>query len=74
MAFLKIVSTRLSVFSEAKGMLPEKQCGFHPHVSTTDIIFTVRRLQELAKKARVPLSLSSIDLQKAYGSVDCTLL
>ena len=35
---------------------------------------TVRRLQELGRKARVPLSLCFIDLQKAYDSVDRTLL
>ena len=37
-------------------------------------MFAVRRLQELARKARVPLFLCVIDLQKAYGSVDRTLI
>ena len=39
-----------------------------------DMMSTVRRLQELGRKARVPLSLCFIDLQKAYDSVDRTLL
>ena len=38
------------------------------------MMFTVRRLQELGRKARVPLFPYFIDLQKAYDSVDRTLL
>ena len=71
---LKIVATRLSAYCEARNLLPEKQCGFRPHRSTTDIMFAVRRLQEFGRKVRVPLFLCFIDLQKAYDSVDHTLL
>ena len=71
---LKIVATRLSAYCEARNFLPEEQCGFRPHRSTTDMMFVVRRLQELRRKARVPLFLCFIDLQKAYDSVDRTLL
>ena len=71
---LKIVATRLSAYCEARNLLPEEQCGFRPHRSTTDMMFTVRRLQELGRNARVPLFLCFIDLQKAYDSVDRTLL
>ena len=39
-----------------------------------DMAFAVRRLQELGRKARVPLFMRFIDLQKAYDSVDLTLL
>ena len=39
-----------------------------------DMLFAVRRLQELGRKARVPLFLCFIDLQKTYDSVDRTLL
>ena len=38
------------------------------------MMFAVRRLQELRRKARVPLFLCFIDLQKPYDSVDRTLL
>ena len=55
-------------------MLPEEQCGFRPCRSTMGMMSTVRRLQELERKARVPLLLCFIDLQKAYDSVDRTLL
>ena len=72
--FLRIVATRLSAYCEARNLLPEEQCGFHPHRSTTDMMFALRRLQELGRKARVPLFLCFIDLQKAYDSVDRTLL
>ena len=70
----KIVATRLSAYCEARNLLLEEQCGFRPHRSTTDMMFAVRRLQELGRKARVPLFLCFIDLQKAYDSVDHTIL
>ena len=38
------------------------------------MMFAVRRLQELGRKARVSLCLCFIDLQKAYDSVDRSLL
>ena len=71
---LKIVTTRLSAYCEVRKLLPEEQCGFRAHLSTTDMMFAVRRLQELERKARVPLFLCFTDLQKAYDSVDRTLL
>ena len=65
-ALMKIVATRLSAYCEARNFLSEEQCGFHPHRSTTDMVFTVRRLQEeLGRKARVPLFLCFIDQQEA---------
>ena len=54
---LKIVATRRSASCEARNLLPEEQCGFHPHRSTMDVMFAVRRLQELERKVRVPLFL-----------------
>ena len=40
----------------------------------TDMVFVVRRLQDLARKKRFPLYVCFIDLTKAYDSVDRTLL
>ena len=37
-------------------------------------MFVVRRLQELARKKRIPLDVCFVDLTKAYDSVDRTLL
>ena len=45
--FLKTVAYRLGDFCEEAGILPEEQCGFRSQRSTTDMMFIVRRLQEL---------------------------
>ena len=46
---LKVVARRLSAYCEAKGLLPEEKCGFRPDRSTTDMMFEVRRLQEVGR-------------------------
>ena len=51
-----------------------RQSGFRPNRSTTDMMFVIRRLQELAGKKQIPLYVCFIDLNKAYDSVDRTLL
>ena len=71
---LKMVARRLGAYYEAKGLLPEGQCRFRPDHSTTDIMFVVRKLQENGWKAGVSLFMCFIDLQKAYDTVDRTLL
>ena len=71
---LQVVARRLSAYCEAKGLLPEEQCGFRPDRSTTDMMFVVRRLQEVGRKAGVSLHMCFVDLQKAYDTVDRTLL
>ena len=71
---IKIVANRLSDYCEAHGILPDEQCGFQPERSTVDMLLVVRRLQELARRRRIPLYMCYVDLQKAYGSVDRELL
>ena len=71
---LKIVANRLGDFCEEAGILPEEQCGFRPQRSTTDMMFVVRRLQELGRTSNTPLEICFIDLAKAYDSVDRVLL
>ena len=71
---LNVIAGRLSDCCEREGILPEEQCGFRPHRSTVDMMFVVRRLQELARKKDTPLFMCFIDLTKAYDSVDRTLL
>ena len=73
-AVLKIVANRLSDFCEEAGILPEEQCGFRPQRSTTDMMFVVRRLQELRRTSNTSLEIFFIDLAKAYDSVDRVLL
>ena len=72
---LKIIARRLSEYCERVEILPEEQSGFRPNRSTPDMMFVIRRLQELARKKRIPLYVCFIDLlTKAYNSVDRTLL
>ena len=71
---LKIIARRLSEYCERVGILPEEQSGSRPNSSATDMMFVVRRLQELARKKRIPLYVYFIDLTKAYDSFDQTLL
>ena len=71
---LKIIARRLSEYCERVGILPEEQSGFRPNRSTTDMMFVIRRLQELARKKRIPLHVCFIDLTKAHDSVDRTFL
>ena len=54
---LKIVANRLGDFCEKAGILPEEQCGFRPQRSTTDMMFVVRRLQELGRTSNTPRDL-----------------
>ena len=52
------------------GILPEEQkSGFRSNHSTTDIMFEIRRLQELARKKLIRLYVCFIDLIKTYDSV-----
>ena len=71
---LKDIAGRLSDYCERENILPEEQRGFRPQRSTVDMMFVVRRLQELARKKDTPLNLSFNDLTKAYAFVDRTLL
>ena len=70
---LKIIAGRLSDYCEREDILPEEQCGCRLQLSTVDMMFVVRRLQELPRK-NTPLYLCLIDLTKAYDSVDRTFL
>ena len=51
---LKIIARRLSEYCERVRILPEEQSGFRPNRSTTDMMFVIRRLQELTRKKRIP--------------------
>ena len=71
---LKVIAGRLNDDCERENTLTEEQCGFRFQRSTGDMMFVVRRLQELARKKDTPLYMCLIDLAKAYDSVDRTLL
>ena len=59
---LKIIARHLSEYCERVRILPAEQSGFLPNRSTTDMIFVIRRLQELARKKQIPLYVCFIDL------------
>ena len=71
---LKVIAARLSDYCERENILLEEQCGFRIQRSTVDMMFVVRRLQELAREKDTPLYLCFINLTQAYDSVDRTLL
>ena len=71
---LKIIARRLSEYCEHVGILPEEQSGSRPNRSTIDMMFVIRRLQELARMKQIPLYVCFIDLTKSYDSVDRTPL
>ena len=71
---LKIIARHLSEYCERVGILSEEQSGFRPNRSTNNTMFVIRRLQELARKKRIPLYVRFIDLTKTYDTVDRTLL
>ena len=58
---LKMVASRLSNYCAARGILPEEQCGFRPASSTIDVLFVVRRLQELGRAREIPLCMCFIE-------------
>ena len=50
--------------------LPEAQRGFRPNRSTTDMIFSVRQVQEKCIKQNMDLVVVFIDLTKAFDTVN----
>ena len=57
-----MVTSRLSNYCEAEGILPEEQCDFRPAQSAVDM-FVVRRLQELGRATKnLPVHRCFIDL------------
>ena len=59
---LKIIALRFGEYCKRVGILLEERSGFQPNRSTTDVMFVIRRPQELARKKRTPLSVCFLDL------------
>ena len=70
---LKIISCCFSEFGAGVGILPEEQRGFQ-NCSTTDMLFMIRRLQELARKKRITLHVCFIEHTTTQDAVDRTIL
>ena len=65
---------RLNAYCEWRKIFLEAQYGFRVGRSTDGMIYVVRGVQELAREKDLPLFMCFIDLQKAYDSVDRSLL
>ena len=64
----RILLNRLNVHLD-QGLLPESQCGFRKDRATTDMVFTVRQLQEKCQEQNADLYMAFVDLTKAFDTV-----
>lgn len=65
--FARVILTRLQRLAER--VYPEAQCGFRSGRSTTDMIFTLRQLQENSREQNSPLLIAFVDLNKAFDTI-----
>lgn len=65
--FSRILLVRLQKL--AARVYPESQCGFRSGRSTTDMVFTVRQVQEKCREQNKPLHMAFVDLTKAFNMV-----
>ena len=66
----KVVARVLLIRLQATaGRVPKSPCCFRAGRSTTDMIVTVRQLQEKSREQGKPLYLAFIDLTKAFDLV-----
>nr|VZI47012.1 unnamed protein product [Spirometra erinaceieuropaei] len=68
--FVRTLLNRLNNHLD-KGLLPETQSCFRRHRGTTDINFIVRQLQKSCQEMRVHLYSNSVDLTKAFDTLNC---
>ena len=66
----KIINKRLVKLIEEEDILSQCQVGFRPKKSTRSAIFTLGVTIGIAKKWKLPMVLSFIDLQAAYDSTN----
>ena len=65
--FARVVLKRLQVLAEQ--VYHESQRGFRANRSITDMVFSLKQLQEKCRKQRQPLFVAFIDLTKAFDLV-----
>ena len=53
----------------AEDHIPETQCGFRANKSTTDIVFSLRHLQEKCREQNRGLYKAFVDLTKVFDTV-----
>ncbi|BHF59549.1 hypothetical protein SprV_0100250900 [Sparganum proliferum] len=67
--FARILHNCLNICLE-RGLLPESQCNFRRHRGTTEMIFAARQLQEKCQEVRIHFYSTSVDLTKAFDTVN----
>ena len=67
--FNRIMNNRLMKFLEISQLIEVNQIGFIPGKRTTDHIFVLKTLIDLAKQKRKPLYLCFVDLKSAFDTV-----
>ena len=65
----KLLNTRLVKVIEENELLDHSQIGFRPKYSTRAGVYTLSTVIEKAKKLKIPLVLTFVDLAAAYDSV-----
>ncbi|KAG6929376.1 hypothetical protein G0U57_005702, partial [Chelydra serpentina] len=66
--FARVILNRLQKLADR--VYPESQCGFRAGRSTTDMVFSLRQLQEKCREQHKPLLLAFIELTKAFDLVN----
>ena len=67
--FARIIKNRLQMVVETRGLLGEMQYGFRRGRSTTDGLFILSQIIELAQKLGKKVYLIFVDLKKAFDKV-----
>ncbi|XGW24756.1 hypothetical protein V3C99_006315 [Haemonchus contortus] len=68
MAFHRVILNRIGrILDEGQ---PSEQAGYRRGFSTIDHIHTLTRLIEVSRDYKMPLCLTSIDLEKAFETVE----
>ena len=70
--FARILLNRLTKLAEQ--FLPEAQCGFRAGRGTSDMIFSLRQIQEKCIEQNMPLYMIFVDFTKAFDTVNRTTM
>ena len=70
--FARILLNRLT--QHAEKFLPEAQCGFRAGRGTSDMIFSLRQIQEKCIEQNMPLYMIFVDFSKAFDTVNQSTL